>query len=41
MGTTLVMLLLQDNQAAIAHVGDSRLYWLTRRQGLEQITDRS
>ncbi|MDK2409037.1 serine/threonine phosphatase [Aphanizomenon sp. PH219] len=38
MGTTLVMLLLQDNQAAIAHVGDSRLYWLTRKQGLEQIT---
>ncbi len=38
MGTTLVMLLLQDNQAAIAHVGDSRLYCLTRKQGLEQIT---
>jgi protein phosphatase len=38
MGTTLVMLLIQDNQAAIAHVGDSRLYWLTRKQGLEQIT---
>lgn len=38
MGTTLVMLLLQDNQAAIAHVGDSRLYWLTRKQGLEQVT---
>lgn len=38
MGTTLVMLLLQDNQAAIAHVGDSRFYWLTRKQGLEQIT---
>jgi protein phosphatase len=38
MGTTLVMLLLQDNQAAIAHVGDSRLYCLTRKRGLEQIT---
>jgi protein phosphatase len=38
MGTTLVMLLLQDNQAAIAHVGDSRVYCLTRKQGLEQIT---
>jgi protein phosphatase len=38
MGTTLVMLLLQDNQAAIAHVGDSRVYCLTRKEGLEQIT---
>jgi protein phosphatase len=38
MGTTLVMLLLQNNQAAVAHVGDSRLYCLTRKQGLEQIT---
>ena len=38
MGTTLVMLLLQNNQAAIAHVGDSRLYCLTRKQELEQIT---
>ena len=38
MGTTLVMLLLQNNQAAIAHVGDSRLYRLTHKQGLEQIT---
>ncbi|MFM6154719.1 MAG: serine/threonine phosphatase, partial [Sphaerospermopsis kisseleviana] len=38
MGTTLVMLLLQDNQAAIAHVGDSRLYSVTRKHGLEQLT---
>lgn len=38
MGTTLVMLLLQDNQAAIAHVGDSRLYSITRKRGLEQLT---
>jgi protein phosphatase len=38
MGTTLVMLLLQENQAAVAHVGDSRLYRLTRKRGLEQIT---
>ncbi|MEB3181357.1 MAG: serine/threonine phosphatase [Nostocaceae cyanobacterium] len=37
MGTTLVMLLIQDNKAAVAHVGDSRLYRLTRR-GLEQLT---
>jgi protein phosphatase len=38
MGTTLVMLLLQDHQAAIAHVGDSRLYCLTNREGLVQLT---
>ncbi|MEH2331841.1 serine/threonine phosphatase [Nostoc sp.] len=38
MGTTLVMLLIQDTQAAVAHVGDSRLYRLTRKQGLEQVT---
>lgn len=37
MGTTLVALLIQDTQARVAHVGDSRLYRLTRR-GLEQIT---
>ncbi|MDZ7959696.1 MAG: serine/threonine phosphatase [Aulosira sp. DedQUE10] len=38
MGTTLVMLLIQDSNAAVAHVGDSRLYWLTHKRGLEQIT---
>ncbi|MDZ8221570.1 MULTISPECIES: serine/threonine phosphatase [unclassified Nostoc] len=38
MGTTLVMLLIQDTQVAVAHVGDSRLYRLTRKRGLEQIT---
>jgi len=38
MGTTLVMLLIQDTQAVVAHVGDSRLYRLTRKQGLQQIT---
>ncbi|HHP7243737.1 MAG TPA: serine/threonine phosphatase [Elainellaceae cyanobacterium] len=38
MGTTLVMLLVQDTKAAIAHVGDSRLYQLTRKRGLEQMT---
>lgn len=38
MGTTLVMLLIQDTKAAIAHVGDSRIYRFTRRQGLEQLT---
>lgn len=38
MGTTLVMVLVQETQVAVAHVGDSRLYRLSRRQGLEQIT---
>lgn len=38
MGTTLVMLLIQDTQAAVAHVGDSRLYKLTRKDKLKQIT---
>jgi len=38
MGTTLVMLLLEDHQAAIAHVGDSRLYCLTHKEGLVQLT---
>lgn len=38
MGTTLVMLLLQDTSVAIAHVGDSRIYRVTRLGGLEQLT---
>ncbi|MBW4526416.1 MAG: serine/threonine phosphatase [Phormidium tanganyikae FI6-MK23] len=38
MGTTLVMLLIHDTEAAIAHVGDSRLYRYTRKIGLEQMT---
>ncbi len=38
MGTTLVLVLVQDNNAAIAHVGDSRLYRFTRTQGLQQVT---
>ena len=38
MGTTLVMALLQDTQCAIAHVGDSRIYRITRQHGLEQLT---
>ncbi|MDH6059422.1 serine/threonine phosphatase [Chrysosporum bergii ANA360D] len=38
MGTTLVMLLIQGSKAAVAHVGDSRLYRLTHKRGLEQIT---
>lgn len=38
MGTTLVMLLIHNTNAVIAHVGDSRLYRLTRKRGLEQVT---
>jgi protein phosphatase len=38
MGTTLVMAVVADNQIGVAHVGDSRLYRLTRQRGLEQIT---
>ena len=38
MGTTLVMVLVQDTQVAIAHVGDSRLYRISRTAGLEQLT---
>ena len=38
MGTTLVMALVQDTRLAIAHVGDSRIYRLSRKQGLEQLT---
>lgn len=37
MGTTLVMVLIADEQAVVAHVGDSRLYRLDRN-GLSQIT---
>jgi protein phosphatase len=38
MGTTLVVVLIQETKMAIAHVGDSRLYRVTRRHGLEQVT---
>lgn len=38
MGTTLVMAMIYDTEVAIAHVGDSRLYSLSRERGLEQIT---
>lgn len=38
MGTTLVLLLVHNTEAAIAHVGDSRLYQLSRRRGLQQLT---
>ncbi|AFY56303.1 serine/threonine protein phosphatase [Rivularia sp. PCC 7116] len=38
MGTTLVVVLIQNTRVAVAHVGDSRLYRMTRKGGLEQIT---
>ncbi len=38
MGTTLVLALQQNTRVAVAHVGDSRLYRLSRRQGLVQVT---
>ncbi|PSN20495.1 hypothetical protein C7271_01965 [filamentous cyanobacterium CCP5] len=38
MGTTLVMVLIQDTRAVVVHVGDSRLYTYTRRLGLSQVT---
>lgn len=38
MGTTLTITLLQDTKAAIAHVGDSRIYRVTRKWGLELLT---
>jgi protein phosphatase len=38
MGTTLVMVLVQNNRAAIAHVGDSRIYKMSRKWNLEQLT---
>ncbi|WLT38697.1 serine/threonine phosphatase [Synechocystis sp. B12] len=38
MGTTLVMMLVKDTTMAIAHVGDSRIYRVTRKNGLEQLT---
>ncbi|WP_342597727.1 serine/threonine phosphatase [Cyanobacterium aponinum UTEX 3222] len=38
MGTTLTLTLVQDTKAAIAHVGDSRIYRVTRKWGLELLT---
>jgi len=38
MGTTLVMLLIQNLSAAVVHVGDSRLYSYRKRHGLKQLT---
>jgi protein phosphatase len=38
MGTTLVLALVANTHIAIAHVGDSRIYSVTRKRGLEQLT---
>jgi protein phosphatase len=38
MGTTLVLLLVQNRTIAVAHVGDSRCYAITPSQGLIQLT---
>ena len=38
MGTTMVILLIQETEAAVAHVGDSRLYRYSRKGGLKQVT---
>jgi protein phosphatase len=38
MGTTLVLVLVQDSNIAVAHVGDSRCYGVTPTQGLIQLT---
>lgn len=38
MGTTVVVMLVHGTKVAIAHVGDSRLYRFSRRQGIEQVT---
>ncbi|MGA1623347.1 MAG: serine/threonine phosphatase [Synechocystis sp.] len=38
MGTTLVMMIVKETQVAIAHVGDSRIYRVSRKGGLEQMT---
>ncbi|WNC44546.1 serine/threonine phosphatase [Thermosynechococcus sp. GLH187] len=38
MGTTLVMALLHNYHLRLGHVGDSRIYRFTKRQGLQQLT---
>ena len=38
MGTTLVLVLVQDQNIAVAHVGDSRCYGITLTQGSIQLT---
>ncbi|WP_107667334.1 serine/threonine phosphatase [Cyanothece sp. BG0011] len=38
MGTTLVLILVDQTKVAVAHVGDSRVYSISRKKGLEQLT---
>jgi protein phosphatase len=38
MGTTLVMVLIEGTKVVLVNVGDSRIYQLTRKSGLEQLT---
>ncbi|MDJ0844227.1 serine/threonine phosphatase [Crocosphaera sp.] len=38
MGTTLVLVLVQDTKAVVAHVGDSRVYSISRKKGVQQLT---
>ncbi len=38
MGTTLLIVLVYNTQVAVAHVGDSRLYSLGRKRGMQQVT---
>jgi protein phosphatase len=38
MGTTLVMMSVDNTKVAISHVGDSRIYRVTRKWGLEKLT---
>ncbi|ACB49501.1 probable protein phosphatase [Crocosphaera subtropica ATCC 51142] len=38
MGTTLVLMLVDQTKVAVAHVGDSRVYCISRKKGLEQLT---
>ncbi|MGK7941690.1 MAG: serine/threonine phosphatase [Crocosphaera sp.] len=38
MGTTLVLILVDQTNVAVAHVGDSRVYAVSRKGGLQQLT---
>ena len=38
MGTTLVLMLVDQTKVAVAHVGDSRVYSISRKQGAQQLT---
>ncbi len=38
MGTTLVLMLVDKTKVAVAHVGDSRIYAISRKQGVQQLT---